>query len=402
MGIWFVAPDALVLAWGKTFLIPDPPASAQGGKTLADGYPPLTANFIDAFASAMNRILGVPANAQTKAKLQRNLLAAWQSEDGNSMSNAVRFLAYDKEISQQGENELLVRQFVRAEILKQASKPQANLLMRQLKDFYTDAHPVLAEGYPGAPPLTADMQQAYVSLMAFVLKEIPNGVGELRETERKWLADSFVEMYRQADAEAQRDMSELPVAWIALQKEWATVSDVKRSQTRQSLAQKFSDTAREIKSVRAQDDANDAATAEFKRAADELDRKLTDRTAKPEDFERVAQVADRTFQLFQTAHPAIAKTYSAYAGQLRRQAADLRQTPTSAAAARDSSIQMYDNIVKQHEKNVAQAMAEADRLAKQNPSSGTYNPGPGFWSGIRAITVANLNVGTIGTGYVWR
>lgn len=405
MGVWFITPDALFLAWAKTLVIPDPPSAAQGGKKLAGGDPALTTNFVNAFSDAMNRIFDVPNDVKTKAKLQQNLLSIWQSDDQDSMSNAVRFLMYDEQISQKGNDAPLARILMRTEFLKQAAASDANLILRQLKQFYDAAHPALAQGKAGAPALTQDAQQAYISMMALGLKEMPNGVGDLRDAERKWLADGIIEIYVQADAASQQDMAQLPFVWLVVQNRWTSGSDSERNELRQLFAQKLNDTAAEIKKARARDDANDAATTEVKRAGDELDRKLAARAAKPEDFEQVAQVADRTARLFQVNFPAVAKTYSNYAGQLRRQAADLRQVSVAVnSGSQDSSIQMYANIERQHEKNVAQAVAEADRLAKQNPSTGTYNPGAGFWSGIHNLSAATLNIGAnmAGGTYVWR
>jgi hypothetical protein len=199
---------------------------------LAQGEPPLTQEMVDRYNLLFEWLLDVQTTQEQRQIIHDYLVQTWQAKNKSDIDGAMNVINGQKQIEQRPEAEKeVLRQQLQSKFLDALRQQPDSPAAKWVFSLYDTAHKPVAQG---APPLTRQMSDAFLEVLAFMRNEVVGGQPIYANAAMK---DEFVKglaaAYVKSDAARQKHIAGMPLFWAALRAEWPKLAESEKAKYRQ-------------------------------------------------------------------------------------------------------------------------------------------------------------------------
>ncbi len=207
----------------------------NGGKTDGElpipGTPPLTKELVDKSIDFFEWMLDAHLTQEQRGLFQDSLAMSWKKHRQDDIDATVQLNRLKDEVMRKSAAEQkLVREALCQKILAQAQQSPNSGMLPWVLNVYYSAHRPIANGNP---PLTAEMADAYVEFVSFMMQESLGRV--IFRADRRFksmIAQSLAAQYPTYSPQVQMQFAAMPALWEALRIKWPQLSEQERANYR--------------------------------------------------------------------------------------------------------------------------------------------------------------------------
>lgn len=201
-------------------------ASAQD--VVVQGDPPLTGAMVANYTRFIQWILDTPLTVAQEDRIKSHLVMSWEANDKSEIQRTLNLLELRSDIELlKLQEEPRAKEALRREALRNWDRNSSSDMARWGVALYDASHrPLVA----GKPPLTKQMQDAYIEMGSFIANELYGPPAtKLDADQRVQLADSLGSQYKTMNPEQTANFASLPAAWVQLRRAWPNLGQPEKA-----------------------------------------------------------------------------------------------------------------------------------------------------------------------------
>lgn len=208
------------------------PPLTTSDKLPIPGNPPLTQDMVERVVRLFEWLLDAKLTQEQRQQFQASIVTSWKTQNQKEIADTLAVLKLHDDLGKRSEaDRSALHEALLAQYLQDTRKTPDDPLSQWVLGIYYAAHTPIATGNP---PLTRQVADAYAELNCFMIGVV-RGPEAFQPTKdfKDLFSKSLAAQWPRLSAAQQQEMSQLPVAWAAIQLGWSSVSAADRAKYRE-------------------------------------------------------------------------------------------------------------------------------------------------------------------------